>query len=83
MPSLPAFDYYQELQLERTASIEEIKASYRRLARIHHPDKNPDSLVEATAAFQKVSRTHPTRALHLVLNDSVLMHMVAIDPNRI
>ena len=61
MPSLPAFDYYKELQLDRTATTEDIKTSYRRLALIHHPDKNPDNLVEATAAFQKVSRTlsHP------------------------
>lgn len=35
-------DYYKVLRVERTASAEEIKKSYHRLARIFHPDRNPD-----------------------------------------
>ena len=54
MPSLSESDYYAELQLGSNATAEEITASYRRLARIHHPDKNPDNLEAATVAFQKV-----------------------------
>jgi hypothetical protein len=57
MPPPPDFDFYKELQLDRIATAEDIKNSYRRLALIHHPDKNPDDRVAATAAFQKVSRT--------------------------
>lgn len=52
--SIPTFDYYAELQVGQTVSAEELTASYRRLARIHHPDKNPDNVEKATAAFQKV-----------------------------
>lgn len=55
MPPAPTFNYYAELQVGRDASPEDVTASYRRLARVHHPDKNPGNLEQATAAFQKVS----------------------------
>ena len=35
-------DYYTVLGLNRDASEEDIKKSYRRLAMKHHPDRNPD-----------------------------------------
>jgi hypothetical protein len=34
-------DYYAILELQETATKLDIKAAYRRLAKIHHPDKNP------------------------------------------
>src|ERR1700757_153849 len=38
-----SFDYYQILQIKPTATNAEIKAAYRKLAKLFHPDKNPGS----------------------------------------
>jgi len=51
-------DYYEVLEVTKTASDTEIKSSYRRLAMKFHPDRNPgdkqseDRFKEASAAYQ-------------------------------
>ncbi|KAH7342508.1 DnaJ domain-containing protein [Rhexocercosporidium sp. MPI-PUGE-AT-0058] len=57
MPFRPEFDLYEALELTSTASATEITSSYRRLAREHHPDKNPDN-VEATEKMQRINAAH-------------------------
>ncbi|CAO1630202.1 unnamed protein product [Parajaminaea phylloscopi] len=47
-------DYYEILQVEPTATADEIKKRYRLLALKHHPDKNPDRVEEATKYFHKL-----------------------------
>ena len=48
-------DYYDILGVSKTATIEVITSSYRRLALDRHPDKNPNN-PSATAAFQLVGQ---------------------------
>lgn len=50
---MASFDFYAILELPRTAEPDAIKAAYRRLAKVRHPDKNPKD-PDATANFQKV-----------------------------
>jgi len=40
-------DYYDLLEVTKTASDSDIKSSYRRLAKKYHPDKNTDNKEEA------------------------------------
>ena len=50
-------DYYQALGLPRTATADEIKKAYRKLARKHHPDLNPNS-VDAKKKFQEINEAN-------------------------
>jgi molecular chaperone DnaJ len=47
-------DYYKLLGVARTASADEIKKAYRRLARRHHPDVNPGDQ-ESEEKFKHIS----------------------------
>jgi len=47
-------DYYQILEITKTATEAEIKKAYRKLALKHHPDKNGNS-AESVKKFQEIS----------------------------
>lgn len=50
-------DYYDVLGLGKTASKEEIKKAYRKLAIKYHPDKNPDNK-EAEESFKEAAEAY-------------------------
>jgi curved DNA-binding protein CbpA len=50
-------DYYKILELPTTASLQEIKKSFRRLAQQYHPDKNEGSPM-ATAHFREIQEAY-------------------------
>lgn len=52
-------DYYELLEVSRTATQDEIKRSFRRLALEHHPDKNPDD-PEAESRFKELAKAYET-----------------------
>lgn len=54
-------DYYKLLNLKRTASLEEIKSAYRKLALVYHPDRSVASNLtkhEAEGKFQYITEAY-------------------------
>jgi molecular chaperone DnaJ len=57
MKTMAKRDYYEVLEIERAASVEEIKKSYRKLAVKYHPDKNPGDKA-AEEKFKELSEAY-------------------------
>lgn len=50
-------DYYKILNVDKNASEDEIKKSYRKLAMKHHPDRNPDNK-KSEEEFKKIGEAY-------------------------
>jgi len=50
-------DYYKILGLDKNATAEDVKKAYRKMARQHHPDLNPNN-AEAVKLFQQINEAN-------------------------
>lgn len=51
-------DFYEALGVSRTASVDEIKSSYRKAALQWHPDRNPENKEEAEVKFRECTEAY-------------------------
>ena len=66
-------DPYQILKVHPSAKLEEIKKAYRKLVKIHHPDKGGDSAVmlEVNSAWEILKKKHKDLNLNQVNNSKL------------
>lgn len=50
--------YYKILRVSKTATVDEIKRAYKKLALKWHPDKNPNNTAEANRKFREISEAY-------------------------
>lgn len=51
-------DYYEVLGVAKTATQDEIRKAYRRLAGKYHPDRNADNKEESEKKFKEVQKAY-------------------------
>ena len=68
-------DYYEVLGVDRSASADDIKRSYRRLAMKFHPDRNPGD-TEAEASFKEASEAYEVLFCRMAIAGTGMTNLV-------
>ena len=53
-------DYYEVLGVSKSATDDELKRAFRKLAKQYHPDANPDNKEEAEKKFKEINEAYET-----------------------
>ena len=72
-------DYYKILEISITASQDEIKKAYRKLARKYHPDLNPNDK-EAEKRFKEINEAKEVRSDPENLKTDLETDIAALNP---
>lgn len=55
-------DYYEILNVDRSATDDDLRRAYRRLAMRWHPDKNPTGDKDSEAKFKDITQAYNVRS---------------------
>ncbi len=75
-------DLYEILEVSRDASLDDIKRSYRRLARECHPDANPGDLTSGNAAVDELTTMPVVSGLPVLVTGDVTERRAGSDRIR-
>jgi DnaJ family protein B protein 4 len=62
-----SLDYYDILNVDRSATDDDLRRAYRRLAMRWHPDKNATDKKDAEAKFKNITEAYNVRPLLVYL----------------
>ena len=77
-----AKNYYEVLGVDKSASDDEIKKAYRKLAKQWHPDANLDNKAEAEAKFKEVGEAYEVLSNpqeKIMINLALLMDLLLVE----
>lgn len=58
MPEAPKQCYYEVLEVDRKASLDDIRRAYKKQALLHHPDKNYGNVENTLAKFKEIQNAY-------------------------
>lgn len=57
---MTALNFYKLLEINNTATSDEIKKQFHKLAKTHHPDRNPNDSENAATKMKEINEAYDT-----------------------